>query len=393
MITGDTYRPLILTGKSQSLGHCIGKLIVNDNVDSKNKYIQVICTNNLSMFSEGYCGYIFEDLIIPEDMINYLTISSVPYLTGVSNTNTLVKNDVLEIISVKHIAKVLLRANSGDNALVVTSNCNCNCIMCPEPLSVRQSSSPPISNILEFIDLIENDIKYLCITGGEPTLLRDNLFPILDECKNKFKNTSFTFLTNARMFSYKRYAYDFNVHRPSRILIGVPLYGHTAQIHDLITDTSGSFIQTVNGIKNLLDLDLKVEIRIVVNKINFKYLYSISNYIIENFPNIFRVNIMALEMLGNAIVNKGVVWVHYDQIKTDVKMAALNLINNGIETYVYNFPLCLTDEKLWTICIKSISDYKVRYFDECEKCSVKEKCGGFFSSTINTKGLQVHPVY
>ena len=138
----------------------------------------------------------------------------------------------------------------------------------------------------------------------EPTLLKDKLFIILNECKERLPHTSFTFLTNARMFSYKNYTEEFNESRPKHILMGVPLYGHTSQIHDYITNTSGSFVQTVNGIKNLLNTGANVEIRIVVSKLNYKNLIELSKFITMSFSKDFRVNIMGLEMLGNAIVKQ-----------------------------------------------------------------------------------------
>ena len=48
---------------------------------------------------------------------------------------------------------------------------------------------------------------------------------------------------------------------------------------------------------------------------------------------------------------------------------------------LYNYPLCLFDRKYWYCYRNSISDYKIRYFEECEKCTEKSRCGGFFAST------------
>jgi len=43
--------------------------------------------------------------------------------------------------------------------------------------------------------------------------------------------------------------------------------------------------------------------------------------------------------------------------------------------------LCLLDRSLWGFSVKSISDWKNRYVDECKRCSVKEQCGGFFATS------------
>lgn len=59
---------------------------------------------------------------------------------------------------------------------------------------------------------------------------------------------------------------------------------------------------------------------------------------------------------------------------------------------MYNFPLCNLDERLYSIAHKSITDYKIRYKEQCENCLVKEQCGGFFNSTINVKDIEVKPI-
>lgn len=392
MINGDMFRPLILNGESSSIGNCMGTIAVNECNENKSNKIQVVLSNAEKNFSEGYTGYLFEDAILSENIKNYLYKSAIPFLKCVNNIRTLADHDIVEIISNNKIARVLFRKDSGDNALVVTNNCNCNCIMCPEPFSVRQSGSIQVERIIDIINLIDSNPKYLCITGGEPTLLKEKLFIILDACRDKLSDTNFMILTNARMFSYMKYAYEFNLHRPRHTVLGVPIYGDSSEIHDAITNTKGSFQQTVTGVKNLLEMNVNIELRIVVSKLNYKNLIELSKFIVANFHKVLRVNIMALEMLGNAIVNKENVWIGFEEIKDIIKQTAVNLIRNGIEVYLYNFPLCFVDESLWSIALKSISDYKVRYFNECKVCVAKDKCGGFFNSTINLKGLKVKPI-
>ena len=59
---------------------------------------------------------------------------------------------------------------------------------------------------------------------------------------------------------------------------------------------------------------------------------------------------------------------------------------------LYNFPLCSLDRRLYSIARKSITDYKIRYKEECDECLAKEECGGFFNSTINMKDIKVKPI-
>ncbi len=42
---------------------------------------------------------------------------------------------------------------------------------------------------------------------------------------------------------------------------------------------------------------------------------------------------------------------------------------------------CLLEESLWNFSVKSISDWKRDYLEECARCDVLEKCGGVFATS------------
>ena len=179
---------------------------------------------------------------------------------------------------------------------------------------------------------------------------------------------------------------------PFNIRIGIPLYANIAEEHDKITRARNSFKQTMSGIKKLLKRKIDVEIRIVVLKKNYRLLADIAKFIVREIPMVKMVNFMALEMLGNSYKNRDEVWVNFEDVKDYLYNACAILIEAGIITNLYNFPLCNLDERLYSLAHKSITDYKVRYKSECEKCKAKEVCGGFFFSTINVKDIKVKPI-
>ncbi|MFQ5891326.1 MAG: hypothetical protein ACE5HW_00855, partial [Candidatus Methanofastidiosia archaeon] len=53
------------------------------------------------------------------------------------------------------------------------------------------------------------------------------------------------------------------------------LHGHNAKIHDKITKTKGSFEQTIEGIKNLIDLNQNIHVRAMVTFENYKHLFDL----------------------------------------------------------------------------------------------------------------------
>lgn len=378
-------RPTILKGNILiSKEYIVGKIIKNQNIINKQEYIQVLDKNNLNLFEEGYKAYIFEN--------DYKPLKEKNYCNNVKEVETLCNYDVVEIVKNKNI-RVLYRDDSNDNFILVTNQCNSNCIMCPDGDAVRNTKAVPnINDVIDHIRAIPDDTKHITITGGEPGLLKENLLRILGECKIHLPNTEFLLLSNGRVFSNTEFVNAFSAVAPKNIRVGIPIYADTFQLHDEITRADGSFIQAIYGIKKLLNRKISVEIRIVVQKMNYKILDKIAAFICNQFPNITVVNIMSLEMCGNAILNKERVWVNYEDTKEYVYKACIELIKHGIPVNLYNFPLCALDERVYAFSVRSITDYKIRYRDECDHCTLKKDCGGLFNTTINLKEAKIMPI-
>ena len=382
-------RPFILKGNINIQNpeqYIIGKIIKNKNVEEKESYIQVLDNKSINFYQKGYKGYIFEKK--PKN----LELDRMNYCYEIENYETLLDYDVVEIINNKNI-RVLYRDDSEDNAIIVTNQCNSNCIMCPDADSIRNTKeNPSIKKILEHIRCIPDDTEHITITGGEPGILKENLITILKECKEYLPNTDFLLLSNGRVFSNTEFVDKIKENIPLNTRIAIPVYSDSEKIHDEIIRVKGGFKQTIVGIKKLLERDIDVEIRIVVLKKNYNYLENIAKFIVKEIPKVKMVNIMALEMTGNAYKNREKVWIGFEKVSKNIHQACLILLKAGIITNLYNFPLCNINQSLFSIAHKSITDYKIKYKEECNKCKVKEKCGGFFNSTINVKDIKVKPI-
>lgn len=382
-------RPLILRGNiivRNKDKYIIGKIIKNANVQDKENYIQVLDEENINLFQKGYKGYIFENE--PQ----HIELKEINYCNNIKDYETLLSYDVVEIIDNK-VIRVLYRDDSEDNAIVVTNQCNSNCIMCPDSDVVRNTKeNPDIKKLLEQVKCIPDDTSHITITGGEPGLLRENLLNLLEECKIDLPNTEFLLLTNGRIFADKNFTEKIKKVIPENIRVAIPIYADNEKLHDGITRAKGSFKQAVLGIKRLIENNIDVEIRIVVLKKNYQYLEDIAKFIVQEFPEAKIVNIMALEMTGNAYKNREQVWINFKEVKEYLYKACITIIKAGIIVNLYNFPLCNLDERLYSIAHKSITDYKIRYKEQCEECLAKENCGGFFNSTINVKDIEIKPI-
>ena len=306
--------------------------------------------------------------------------------------NSLNDYDVIEV-SERGVAEVIYQRMSKDNAVLVTMKCNSNCIMCPcSEQSRKHGFVSSIDRLREILEYTPKDAEYITVTGGEPWLLKNDMFEFLSILQQKFYNTEFFLLTNGRAFASKELTDKFIKCKPDKMRVAIPIYGYDALSHDSITQTTGSFEQSVQGIHNLLSHRMDIEIRIVVNKLNIKNMQKIAEYIVEHFKGIVVVHFMAIEMLGNAAKNADKVWIPYEDIFKHLREPITTVIKSGIDVELYNFPLCTVDREFWSLCRKSISEYKVRFTPACDKCKVKQLCGGMFDSTMRFCKFNPQPI-
>jgi len=237
-----------------------------------------------------------------------------------------------------------------------------------------------VDEILEAIPLIDRDTKYLGLTGGEATLLGEKFIEILQTLKNHLPETTIDTLTNGRNFKDFTFARKVSeVNHPS-LTFCVPLYSDVSEIHDYVVQSKNAFNETINGILNLKRLNQKVEIRVVLHKQTYERLPQLCEFICKNLTFVDHVALMGLEMMGFTKANIKDLWIDPRDYQSQLKEAALILEKFKIPFSIYNHQLCLVDQYLWPYCRKSISDWKNIYMPECETCTKKNECGGFFAS-------------
>ena len=352
--------------------------------------------------SLAFCEQVRDDLLNDELDTLYISEKSI-----VLYPDNILLSDDIEIINKFHSANnydvyELLEDgrfiecyddSSLDNYFFVTAKCNSNCIMCPSPEVLRRKEeSCNIDNLIEIAKHIPSDASHLTVTGGEPFMAGKEIFRFIAFLRDKFKCTEFLFLTNGRIFSVDSYAQELRKTIPTDSILAIPVHGSSSVIHDQITQTKDSFIQTITGIKKLLRLGIRIELRIVINKFNSDDFENIVKLIINEIPEIEYVTVIAMEMTGNAYVNRDKVWITYSDVASKIEKGIIILIKSGIDVKLYNFPLCAVKKKFWTICEKSISPDKVRYTEKCNICTMKKACGGIFAGTILMEKEELKPI-
>ncbi|MEW6614814.1 MAG: His-Xaa-Ser system radical SAM maturase HxsC [Thermodesulfobacteriota bacterium] len=315
---------------------------------------------------------------------------NLPLVYNVKNIDLLSDGDVIEILP-NGLINVLYRINSDDNLIFVTSKCDCKCIMCPQPIDYDEGDLTELN--LKLISSISTSTKELALTGGEPTIVGNDLFRLILACKNLLPDTSLLLLTNGRKFSNFEYTHIFSSIGHPDITIGIALYGDNDIEHDFIVGSKGAFNDTVRGIINLASFSNPIEIRIVTHKFTYNRLLRISDFIYRNMTFVKHIVFMGLETIWRARENLKILWIEPEELIPHLEEAIHYLIQRGMNVSIYNIPLCLLPEKFWIYARKSITGWKNSFDLKCFECSVKEECSGLFDSGVDIYRKYLKPIY
>ncbi|HEV7669230.1 MAG TPA: His-Xaa-Ser system radical SAM maturase HxsC [Thermoanaerobaculia bacterium] len=285
--------------------------------------------------------------------------------------------------------RTLFRPGSPHNSIFTTDRCNSYCVMCSQPPR-KIDDRERIVEHLRLIELIArgapSDIpRELGITGGEPTLLGDDLLRIVERCRDLLPATALHILSNGRLFYYGSFARKLGEIEHPDLMVGVPLYSDLDVEHDRVVEAPGAFGQTVIGLQNLGRFGVPVEIRVVLHQMTVERLLPTAEFIYRNFPFAAHIALMGLEPIGLAVKNLDALWIDPRDYAEALEAATLHLAARGLHVSIYNHPLCAVPKSLWRFCRRSISDWKNEYLAACTGCTVRNQCGGFFASAVQRR--------
>ena len=159
--------------------------------------------------------------------------------------------------------------------LEITQACNLKCLHCYAGETHKQSSN--FLSVDDWINIINQLFVAGCrriqFIGGEP-FVYPKLISLLNYAGTKGFE-SITVFTNATIITDELISCLIK----NNVNIRFSLYGHTAQIHDAITQINGSFEKTIMNVKRLLELKINVIPAVVVMRENQDYTKEIKTFI------------------------------------------------------------------------------------------------------------------
>lgn len=289
------------------------------------------------------------------------------------------EGDVLAVFPQSGRVRLLYRRSSRHNFFLVTERCNNYCLMCSQPPK-KVDDGWLIDEIAHTLPLVDPATPALTFTGGEPLTEWRRFIGLLDLARDQLPDTAIHVLTNGRAFSSPEVAQAWAAVRHPKLSAGIPIYAAVDHIHDYVVQAKGAFDQTVLGVLRLKDCGQRVEIRIVLHAITAPRLRETCTWIARNLPFVDHVALMGMENTGFAIANDAMLWIDPVDYQEQLKAGVDVLSTAGVNTSIYNLPLCVLDPSIRPFAVQSISDWKNSYVEECDGCTVRHDCAGFFST-------------
>lgn len=343
----------------------IGRITFGKNIFSRSN--EILVSNNVDKLAFGYSATITSNKSVVDN--------GKPYCI-VDNTDSFHEGDVVVVNNQGEVIFVY-EISSNHNAIMATERCNHRCIMCPQPPIVQEKDKTPFN--LKLISLFDKGTEEIGITGGEPTLIGDNLFVLIKHIQKELPKTAISILSNGVRFADKEFAMKLAKCHHHDLQIDIPLFSDIADEHNRIVGAK-TFYKTIQGLYNLALFRQRIGLRIVIHKQTYKRLPQFADFIYHNFPFVSQVAFMQMETTGLAKENFEQLWIDPYDYNNELREAILLLADRNMNPYIYNAQLCVLPEDIRCYAQQSISDWKNKYLSECNDCLLRDQCAGFFAS-------------
>lgn len=268
----------------------------------------------------------------------------------------------------------LLRFQSRHNTLLVTERCDQLCIMCSQP---PKKTHIDRFALLEDACLLAKPGELIGISGGEPTLYKEQLLAMIERVLRMREDVQFHVLTNGQHFDVA----DIERLRDgiyARVSWGIPLYAAEPELHDQIVGKAGAFARLEQSLAHLMMAGARVELRTVVLQDNLAALPRLARFVSSRLRFIEAWSIMQLEHTGFARARWRQLFVDHTHQFEPVAEALNQSVLHAVGAQLFNFPLCTVPPTYRRFAVASISDWKRKYAAACGGCSQRDACTGFF---------------
>lgn len=217
----------------------------------------------------------------------------------------------------------------------INYECNNRCLFCIQGEKRKKNAFRSEDSIKEDLERARRNCDCIVFSGGEPTV-HPKILALVQYAKDlDFK--SIQIQSNGRMFAYKKFCSE--VIAAGANEFAPAIHGHTAQIHDFLTRSNGSFKQTLTGIMNLKKLKQRVLTNTVVTSKNYKILPLIARLLIT--CDVDQIQFAFVHIGGSAEKNKNWIVPKKSSVIPYIQKAILTGRNFGKKVVTEAIPYCL----------------------------------------------------
>ncbi|MGO7265354.1 His-Xaa-Ser system radical SAM maturase HxsC [Rhizobium johnstonii] len=291
--------------------------------------------------------------------------------------------DVILAFPGQRTAHRLIRSASPHNTFLVTEQCDQLCVMCSQP--PKKLHADLFSQFAVAATLAPANAM-IGISGGEPLLHKGRLFEMIEIVASVRPDIRFHILSNGQHLSADDVPRLVSI-GTERILWGIPLYAADGAVHDQIVGKDGAFEKVQSGLAILMKVGASVELRTVAMRQNKDRLAELADFLFTRLSYIDVWAIMQMERIGYGRMN----WsTSFHDSSTDFSGIAKAIdvsTARGLSVALYNFPLCSVPAPYRHYALSTISDWKRKYLEICDKCGSRAACGGFFEWYNHNEGF------
>lgn len=218
----------------------------------------------------------------------------------------------------------------------ITHQCNNLCRFCVAGDKRGIFPDFPTSRIKALLAENVQDRGIVLFTGGEPTI-RPDLPELVRYARETCGYKTVIIQTNGRRLAYKAYLEALAGNGADQF--SVSIHGHTAALHEYLTQAPGSFTETVLGIRNLLERGLVTATNTVITKSNRFHLPEIAGLL--GAMGVKQMQFAYPHLQGKALVNIASVAPWMSLAAPLVRRALEKAGGFGAAALTEGFPLCM----------------------------------------------------
>lgn len=182
--------------------------------------------------------------------------------------------------------------------LAIGYSCNHSCVFCPRGLDSIHSALRNDAQLLESLDEIfrVREISHVTVSGGEPTF-QPCFFDVMSHLAGLGVDVGI--LSNADRFSDIAIVQELaDVFPINRLSVTTSIHSRSPELHERVTGAFGSFSRSIVGLHNLESLNIRVNIKHIVNRYSYRDMPAFVRWSSGEFPSASFIDITGMDLCG-----------------------------------------------------------------------------------------------